>query len=306
MRFAKAVSLLLLLSALAGCNSGKGGGDGGDGINVDDDEFDDLVVTQDTGVIRGVVVDEAIRPVAGAVIAIQSLAKNTTSAESGAFGFDGLAPGTYFLEVGKAGYQSVQVSADVFAGVAEPDITKVLLVADPTTSPTFVPYHFEGYIACSVRAVIRGQSCDVAPDSNEEILFDIELDAVPTYAQGELVWDSTQAFGDELSLNWRRDDTNADYVDIEGPSPLILTSNETVFAEQEVGAGQPLRTIIFTAHNPATEPPECIPDNPVVAGCLWGVGVQLNQAFNLYIHVFYNMLPPEGWTFGESGDPKRP
>lgn len=288
------MSLLSLL--LAGCSGG--GSPKSDAPLVDDEEFKGLEATAQTGIIRGVVVDEAVRPVAGALITLSGPnPREATSAESGAFGFDNLAPGTYFLQVSKLGYQPIQVSADVVAGVAEPAITKVQLATNPDERPYWIPYEFEGFIACSARYFVEGRNFCGPINEQDQTLFDIELERVPTFAQGELVWDSTQQLGDELSFNWRRDDTSSDYIDIEGPSPLILAANQTLFEENEVGAGQPLRTIVFTAHNSATEPP---------AGGLWGVGVQVNQAFNLYIHVFYNMLPPEGWTFGNDGNPPQP
>lgn len=302
----RALALLSLLTTLlAGC-SGGGGGGAGDGL-VDDDEFKGLQATQETGIIRGVIVDEAVRTVAGATIALTGATqRNTTSADSGAFGFEGLAPGTYFLTATKAGFVPVQQSAEVVAGVAEPPIVRIQLMADPAQAPYWVPYQFEGYIGCSARYFIEGRNFCGAVDERDEPLHDIELEGVPTFAQGELVWDSTQALGDELSFNWRRDDTSADYVDTEGPSPLVLQANATLLADNEVGAGQPLRTIVFTAHNSATEPP-CVPDQvPEFGGCFWGVGAQVSQQFKLYVHVFYNMVPPEGWTFGADGDPPQP
>lgn len=302
----RAVALLSLFATLlAGCNGGAG--DEGKGL-VDDDEFKDLQATQQTGIIRGVVVNDAIAPVPGATITLTvgSATKNATSADSGAFGFDGLAPGTYFLSAAKPGFTTIQQSADVVADVSEPPIVRIQLMADPAQAPYWVPYQFEGYIGCSARYFIEGRNLCGAVDERDEPLHDIELEGVPTFAQGELVWDSTQSLGDELSFNWRRDDTSADYVDIEGPSPLILQANGTLLEENEVGAGQPLRTIVFTAHNSATEPP-CVPGEvPELGGCYWGVGAQVSQQFKLYVHVFYNMVPPEGWTFGADGDPLPP
>lgn len=291
---------------LAGCNGG-GNPSGDDGL-VDDEEFKDLQATADTGIIRGIVVNEAIVPIAGATISLNlgPNVRNTTSADSGAFGFDGLAPGTYFLTVSKAGFLTIQQSTDVVAGQAAPPLLRVQLVADPVQRPYFVPYQFDGFIACSARYFIEGRNLCGAVDERDDPLKDIDLERVPTFAQGELVWESTQSLGDELSFNWRRDDTSRDYVDIEGPSPLVLRANESLLTENEVGAGQPLRTVVFTAHNSATEPP-CVPEEvPQVGGCYWGVGMQLNQQFKLYVHVFYNMLPPEGWTFGADGDPPQP
>ena len=305
MRFASLATLGLLTTVLlAGCSGGGPKADGSAGL-VDDAEFEGLAPTDQTGIIRGVVVDEAVRPISGVLILLElgETDREATSADSGAFGFDGLAPGTYFLQVAKPGFQPIQVSTDVVAGVAEPPILKVQLVADPTSAPFFETYMFEGFIECSARYFIEGRNfCSLRPESTDNTLFDIAPSGVtPTFVQGELVWESTQSLGDELSFNWRRDDTSADYIDAEGPSPLLLQANQTLLEENEVGTEQPLRTIIFTAHNGATEPP-CLPE----VGCAWGVGVQLNQKFTVYIHVFHNMLPPEGWLFTVDGDPPVP
>src|SRR5687767_10257567 len=92
----------LLPTALPG-GSGGGGDSEDPAAGVDFDELE-LEATATTGVIRGIVVDEAIRPVAGAEVGTTlpdgAGARNTTSADDGAFGFDGLPPGTYFLTIG--------------------------------------------------------------------------------------------------------------------------------------------------------------------------------------------------------------
>jgi hypothetical protein len=286
---------------LGGCASSKPE-PGTDGLPAADFKDLDLAATATTGIIRGIVVDEAIRPVGGVLLVVQTEGgpRETKSADDGVFGFDDLTAGTYFVQASKLGYTSAQTSTDVVAGVAEPAIVKVLMTRDPGTSPFFEAYTWEGFIDCSARYFVEGRNfCSLAGDlSNDDTLYDIELTSgTPTYAQGELVWESTQSLGDELSFNWRKDDTNTDYVDIEGPSPLVLAAEKDLLAENEVGAGQPLRTIIFTAHNSATEPP---------GGLLWGVGVQWQQRFTVYIHVFYNFHPPEGWQFSVDGEPVPP
>lgn len=264
----------------------------------------ELDASATTGVIRGVVVDEAVRPVAGALVSLRidgAEPRDAETSDQGLFGYDGLAPGTYFFQVTRAGYASAQGNAEVVAGVTEPPIVKVLLAADPTSRPFYEAYTWDGYIECSVRTPAIGiAACEGY--GNDDVVHDVTLSAgVPTFAQGELVWQSTQSLGDELSFNWRRDDTNDDYVDTEGPSPLMLNANQTLFEENEVGAGQPLRTVIFTGHNPTTEPP-CAPPAP----CTWGVGLQLSQRFTMYVHIFYNFMPPEGWRFTVDGDPVVP
>src|SRR5687768_18580677 len=60
----------LILTALAGCS----GGDGGKPAPIEDDtDFQDLdlAATATTGIIRGLVVDEAIRPLGGAKIGLK-------------------------------------------------------------------------------------------------------------------------------------------------------------------------------------------------------------------------------------------
>jgi hypothetical protein len=95
----RVVALVALLAAalLAGC-SGSNPSD----KSSTEPTFDDLGLqaTSSTGVIRGVVVDDAIRPVAGATVSLTGESTGeTVSTAAGTFGFDALAPGTYFLKV---------------------------------------------------------------------------------------------------------------------------------------------------------------------------------------------------------------
>ncbi len=294
MRALLAVALLVAL-ALAGCTQEGATLDAGS--FVDESEFEGVEATATTGVIRGVVVDEAVRPIAGAAITLAGDdPREATSSEAGAFAFAGLEPGTYFLTTTKIGYSSVQTSVDVVAGVQEPPITKVLLVADPTSTPFVTSATLDGFIECSVRTPAIGYAlCEGI--GNDNVVHDLALDGVPTFAQGELVWDSTQALGDELSFNWRKTGTDTDYIDTEGPSPLLLQANNTLLAKNDVGTEQPLRSVIFSGHNPLTEPP---------GGILWGVGVQFQQKFTIYLHVFYNFEPQPDWRFTANGPPEVP
>lgn len=301
----RALPLLCLLTTfLAGCSDG-GGQTQDDGALVSEEDFEGLDATEDTGVIRGVVVDEAVRPIAGAVISIKSIGQNATSAESGAFGFAGLATGTYFLEVGKTGYKSIQVSADVVAGEAQPAITKVLLVADPEMRPFFELVSFEGYLQCSVRFVVNAlAACSVLPQSGDDPFVRLHPTVVPTFAQSEMIWESTQALGDGLKLQYTDDSDGGldNYVVAVGGSPLIISANETLMEEKNVGdedVGLYIR--VFSGSVDGTKPPVCPPSGPCD-----GVSVVVNQSFHIYTVLFYNMLPPEGWTFGEHGEPPQP
>ena len=81
--------LLVLALLLAGCSEPTETPDEPFDASLDDE----LEATAETGVIRGVVVDAAIVPVAGVTVTIDGLDQETTSNEAGAFGFDGLEPG---------------------------------------------------------------------------------------------------------------------------------------------------------------------------------------------------------------------
>src|SRR5687767_7887744 len=110
-RVARAAAMLPLLSlALAGC-SGDAGDPSGEGVPEGAFDGVDAEATAQTGVIRGIVIDEAITPLADAAVTIPVPGQkplSATTTESGAFAFGGLAPGTYFVKVSKPGYQEAQ------------------------------------------------------------------------------------------------------------------------------------------------------------------------------------------------------
>jgi hypothetical protein len=289
--------LFVLLTSVAGC-SGGGGGDGDD--LVDEKEFEGLSATDTTGVIRGVVVDIAVHPLAGAVITIVSSGKNTTSAESGAFGFDGLQGGTYFLQVSMAGFQPVQQSVDVVAGVAEPDIVKVQLMADPGQKPFHELYSWQGFIQCSTRFFVNAVA-GACPDDNTT--YRLRLDTVPTFAQSEMLYDSTQAAGNGLRVEYTDDTDGYDnYVIADGASPLVISANQTLMTEKHAGDGKTgLYIRVFAGTVKETQTPTCIPTTPCYGG-----SVIVNQKFDVFTVLFYNYLPPEGWQFSIDGEPQDP
>lgn len=134
-------SALLVALTLAGCSSGDGGG-GGDGLPVD----------QDTGGIRGLVVDSSIAPVPGATVTLTGgpdAGKTAQSGADGLFNFTGLAPGDYFVAVSKAGFKGSQVSATVVAGDADPPIVKLLLDRIATAQPYLDHFKLDGYYDCA-------------------------------------------------------------------------------------------------------------------------------------------------------------
>jgi hypothetical protein len=301
------VAIMVAAVALAGCSDGKGPGDDGFGLD------DELQATDTTGVIRGLVVDTAVVPIAGATIQVVGQNLNATSNEGGLFGFSGLTPGSYFLQVSHPLYETVQATAEVVAGVDKPAITKVQLIANPDAKPYYFPAEWSGFLGCTYRRPDRGESCPVVNQylfTEHDFLVDYELAQVPSWVVSEQIWESTQHFGGEMSFNLRRTDTSTDTKDIEGTSPLSITLNETEIAlhgtnnandnQGGFGPDMRLRVIVFTAHLQETEPPQCLPfvATGYTGGSLcWGVGLQLDQHFTVYTHVFFNYQPPEDWRF---------
>jgi len=257
------VAVLLVSGLLAGCTAGKGKGDSAS-LGTADFSNLGLEATATTGIIRGVVVDDAIRPLGNATVATtlpDGTNKSTQSAHDGAFGFDGLPAGTYFLKVAKPGYLAAQSSTDVVAGVANPPIVKVVLKADPASVPYVSQYQYDAFIACSVTAVtVSFAACGLAPDqTNNAFLVNYFADKPPALIQTEAIWQSTQALGGELSLSITalgppQEGVNA----TAGPSPIYITVNETQarhfnFTAPEADGGQPVTIRLFSTELSGTD-----------------------------------------------------
>src|SRR5690242_2936784 len=103
---------------------------------------DDVEVTATTGAIAGVVVDEAIRPIANATVSLQNPSRNATTDADGRFAFEDLPAGTYFLAASARRHEPTQVSVDVAAGDAS--AVRILLVASNTAEPYSTTLQFRG------------------------------------------------------------------------------------------------------------------------------------------------------------------
>ncbi|MHB1262254.1 MAG: carboxypeptidase-like regulatory domain-containing protein [Thermoplasmatota archaeon] len=145
---------LLVLVALAGC-----AGSNNDPLADAGDDAPELEVTETTGGIRGIVVDQSIVPVQGSKVTLSG-GQNTTSDAEGLFRFTGLEPGDYFVSVSKPGYSAVQQAASVVAGVADPPLVKVLLTRLTTAQPYLDFYKLDGFYECGFAAPVITDSCD--------------------------------------------------------------------------------------------------------------------------------------------------
>jgi hypothetical protein len=303
---------------LAGC-SDAGAGEGPAGLDFSDLDLD---VSATTGIIRGVVVDEAIRPLGGADITLTPGGKTARSTDDGRFGFDGLEPGTYFLSASRLGYATVQTSTDVVAGVAEPAIVRVLMTAVPGSGPYLEVFQFNGFLtfgaavfATSVGTTVFAPLSDALSDTS---IWAVNFTEEPDWLQGELVWEHNQPAGGALIWEMTRGCTNthAGYRETT-TSPALAYWNTTVIRSlNETNVDEDLDYDLledglcyrfFGGPHEVCRPPDPnlpppLPRNPWIFGC----GLTTQQRADAYVHHFYNFAPPEGWRFTADGAPVIP
>lgn len=283
---------------LAGCS---GGGAEAAGDDVPDATDLGLEATSTTGLIRGIVVDEAIRPLANATVLLTGDVPRTMSTgPDGAFGFDGLAAGTHFLKVSKVGYFESQQSADVVAGVANPDAVKVQLKRDVSFQAFFEAFVYEGFVECTTSVLVlcgapntlEPFACDLGACygnvTNDRFTWYQSFTDNATMIQSELVWESTQAASPELyfEMELLHEDCTTDTTFINstrGASPIFTQVHAEDIEDNGIGSC-PIYYSIFAGD--ATGDAAGVP-----------IGATVEQRFTMYMHAFHGYLPPAGWRF---------
>lgn len=318
MRLCVLLAVAFLSVALAGCSSGakKEAEPAAD--------FSDLGLqaTASTGIIRCVVVDDAIRPLSNATVTISPGNRTTLTTLQGTCGFADLQPGTYFVRVSKAGYNETQSSTEVVAGVAEPPILKVLLARNPSTSPYVEVLRYEGFMQLGVSIGITsiGTTTFQGTVGNDTTIWNSKFTQLPTWAQGELVWEQNQPAGGEMIWEMVVGGSNDHKGHRETTvSPALAYWNTSVLqAEKDNVTSSGIDYRFFGGPHPLLAPgggviptPDQCPTVPtVVLGnrnpCTFGYGLTTEQRASAYIHQFYNFAPPEGWRFTVDGDPVVP
>ena len=294
--------LLLTTVTLAGCSDDPA-------PEVEDPTFDefDAPVAPDRGVIRGVVVDTAIVPLAGATVTLAGLERSTTTNENGAFQFDDLEPGSYFLEVRLLGYETVQSGTSVEAGEIS-SVLRIQLKPNPSTLPTAVTLQAAGHTGCSFLFGITSLrwACDDV-DPPQHARFDIGGSA-PEAIQAEMSWRSTQLAGNEMRMfvrnaNEAGSSINADYIGlISGPSPLTCTTPLGVSCSDDTGLSNETWTGRVNVDGASGCATGCV-DSPLGPA---GAGVMIDQDYDVFLTVFRNMLPSDGWTYIADGNHPTP
>ena len=253
---------------------------------LDDDEqkFDELRVSDSTGAIRGLVLDPAIVPIVGADVELVGTGQSAQSNEEGAFSFDDLEPGAYFVKVTKLGYKEAQQSIEVVAGDERPPIAKVRLLPAPETLPAAVTQNWDGYLACGFGT--PAGSANPCADLGSDNVHNFTVDSVPDYLQVEMVWKGTNVFGDTLNIGIL--DPNgllSDFVGADCASPCTFrVDRETLVAN--LGEG-------FTEYTVRVFPGSGEDGS--------GASVVIEQGFSVYVTEFHRFEPEEDWLFVEDG-----
>lgn len=277
-----------------------------------------LDATDSTGLIRGVVVDQAIRPLGNATVTVTPGDRTATTTADGLFGFDGLEAGVYFLDVQRRGFAPIQSSVDVVAGVAEPPIVRVLLQAIPGSEPYVEAYSFNGFLtlgvavfATSIGTTIYGPLSESLSDTS---IWAVNFTEEPEWVQGELVWEHNQPAGGMLIWEMTRGCTNthAGYRETT-TSPALAYWNESVIRSlNESNVDEDLDYDLledglcyrfFGGPHELCRIPRA---DPVPYVYPFGCGLTTQQRADAYAHHFYNFLPPEGWRFTVDGSPALP
>ena len=263
-----AVAMALLAALLAGCSGGDGG-DAGAGSPLDG--LDVQPAQEGKGAVAGVVVDVAIRPIAGAEVTMAGSVVATTG-EDGVFVLDALEPGIAIFAVSAQGFLPIQTSADVLAG--ETSQVRVQLPRDVRPQPYQVTYALDGFMEAST-----GYAQTYVEDAAATPLCDCRLVFTPEPNATTLVYEA--------------------YWEHTLPDPGALAEYYWIVYQTEGEGGDEgyclspcIQHLGFGGFTPGAEVVARLdsPDTPV-----------FQQSFKLFVTVFYNGEAPDGWTLAAQG-----
>jgi len=245
--------------------------------------------------LSGVVVDEAIRPLAGAEVNVTDVGVNATTDANGLFLLP-VPPGDHVLEVRRAGFGSVRQAVTVPAtGLRGLNLQ---LVPGASTLPYSTLLKYDGFIVCSLGAsYIFSEECGegvgtpvgrYGKQSNNAIRADFSPDSPSLKTMVvEMAWQPTSEAGQQLlvllNTNWTCEPACGGNAvgngSVQGPSPLLLRVDEADLAGP-LRSPNPVFTTYTLARNGPTD-----------------VNVVLQQPFNLFVSMFYYEAAPPGYSF---------
>jgi hypothetical protein len=301
MRWAALAVVVLVL--LAGC-AGSGAGDGGavpSGL---------APPAAGRGSIAGVVVDQAIRPVAAAAVRLEGAGEPVaaSTAGDGTFQFADLVPGTYVLAAEHPIHSSAQATVLVEPGQVA--MAKLLIERLFTQEPFHETLKFDGFLQCAYDLTVMssvcvndythfvglGYTCDDCEHLVDSRSHDFALGPGWQSAVFEMRWEaSAQGTSPEMRLvvsHFPRPATHW-YCSGSGPSPVYVRMDLGVECEDR-------------QDDPSLVPPEGLPNMHLFTATNAPDGqpaaVALSQPFSVFMNLFYYGNAPEGWSFVRGDD----
>lgn len=316
------VACVALLVFLAGCTDGS---PPTAEAPSDADGFEDYDVkpTATTGVLLGVVVDEAIRPIPAVKVALNlqdGTPQEKTTDNEGRFAFGDLDPGVYLLEFSHTQYATLATSVEVKAGEEDPAVHRFQVSRLFDQEPFTEIISYDGYIACAyaffvsstcVNDYTRVPGCldPAACPCPGGCFRDQEVakqggnrrEYVSVVNEGwqaiiiEATWEPTSELGKNLGFTvsyFSRPDTGHWFGSTDGEAPLRIQFDVGVEHDGASYAG---------------DQPTMVPVNGTEELFTFfsaGSGnVAANQAFTAFQTIYYYAIPEEGWSFIVNGQP---
>jgi hypothetical protein len=256
-------------------------------------ETDDLAgpptVTDDTGAIQGLVLDDIGIGVAMAQVQLREAPEQglALTNQAGAFQFEGLEPGRFVMDVSSIGYRSVARHVDVVAG----EITEVRIELEPIAiSGSFSSLEIlEGKIVCGSGVIVVTQvACGSALDEeNQRFLFQYEVEAENTGVLWEVAWTPTQALSRDLVFAIEADgcgalcESSSRFAEVSGCCQLRVALGDSQLDIEDVKAGSEGAVIQSRTFPSYTAGDGVTPT------------FYLEQEFTIYVEYFWGDLPPD-------------
>jgi len=327
-RLAPAVVIGFLLAGCAG-TTGSTSSAGGDSV------------APGQGVLAGIVVDDAIRPIAEAAVNVTGPggAFNATTDAGGTFRIGDLEPGAYLVRVTKEYYSPHEQAVVVQTGVDDPELVRFQLVFEASSVPFATVYKYEGFHECGLNFIRVCSNVNIATwivvcgstngavclgnVTGDRSLFFVVIDGIPSFLQAELVWEPTLDAGRALSFvigGGNESELNSGFASgynyTSGESPLMLRitnhEGENSWCYQNVDDCEVPETLNYTriGTERALLGQVDAGDTQEVGGCgvisPCSVGASVQQSFTMYTTVFYGYEPPDEWRFTTDGQPPPP
>lgn len=159
-----------------------------------------------TATVKGIVIDEATLPVAGAVVGVVEYKVEARTDDKGEFLLAGLAPGKVRLAVHKIGYEQVVRALDLGAGSVHTQTIQLVSIPLPDVPHSEVRI-FEGRIVCGEgNPVLTDVICgDVLDENGQKFRFRYLIPKEATGQLWEQAWRPTQILSRELTFILERD-----------------------------------------------------------------------------------------------------